>query len=196
MFKARSVFIVINCVFDYSSQHLTVEIFLTILLDRKNSSWNITSKFDLGIFKLFDLETFNSFTKSLQNLTEACWTTQRSVTALWVRKWPNQSTYPGDPCLLMKLSACFTPVKGFTLLFLISWDVVKLCALNENRICTYFCLGSISPFCSVDGLLEAISFDKAPTSTKENLTKKKIVWPGPDACFGRCQWEAAGYGEE
>lgn len=62
-----------------------------------------------------------------------------------------------------------------------------MCALNENLICTYFCWGSISPFCSVDGLLEDISFDKAPTLIKENPTKKEIGWPGPDACSGRCQ---------
>lgn len=73
------------------------------------------------------------------------------------------------------------------LLFLIGCDVVKLSALNESLICTYFRLGSISPFCSVDGLLEAISSDKASTSITENPTKKKIDWPGPDACFGRCQ---------
>jgi len=82
----------------------------------------------------------------------------------------------------------FTTVVDFVLLFLISCNVVKLSALNEKSNLHMFFLGSISPFCSVDGLLEAISFDKAPpTSTKENPTKKKIDWPGPDACFGRCQ---------
>lgn len=64
---------------------------------------------------------------------------------------------------------CFTPLKDFVLLFLLGCNVVKSSALNENLICTYFCLGSISPFCSLDGLLEAVSFAKA----QQNLSKRK-----------------------
>lgn len=61
------------------------------------------------------------------------------------------------------------------LLFLIDCHMVKLSALNEHLICTYFCLGSISPLCSVDGPLETISFDKVSTSQKKILLRRKLI---------------------
>ncbi|EOA93247.1 hypothetical protein Anapl_17797 [Anas platyrhynchos] len=68
-------------------------------------------------------------------------------------------------------------------------DMVGLCTLKENVICKYFGLDSISPLCSGDGQLEAISF-LAPTSSKEKTNKKsyfhkkKIDRLSLDAYFG------------
>lgn len=69
--------------------------------------------------------------------------------------------------------------------------MVGLCALKENVICKYFGLDSLSPLCSGDGQLEAISFlaplSKEKTNKKSYFHKKKVDRLSLDAYFGRCQ---------